>query len=285
MLKIGMALLSLLLCVFTLGPLRAQTAPTEIGGKEPSTEDLEAAGIEERLGEQVSIDELEFVDDRGEKVQLARYFDGEHPVILVMVYYNCPGICGHLMNGVAGSLRSLEWTIGDEFEVVMLSIDPTEDYEMAAAKKENYLNQYGRLEAEDGWHFLTGEEEHIRQLADELGFQYRFVEETGEYAHSSGLFVLTPEGVTSRVLFGIDFEKRDLRMSLLEASEGKIGSVVDRFLMYCYQYDPASRGYAIYALQLVRAGGAATLLLVGGYLGWFWLRERRRTKRSEDRNV
>lgn len=237
--------------------------------------EFEEIKITEKLGNQVSIDQLEFTDEAGKQVKLSQYFHSKKPVIFTMIYYRCPGLCNYMMNGFTNSIRGLEWTPGNEFEIVTVSINSKEGPELAQGKKETYIRKYGR-DVPNGWHWLVGREDQIKKLTQELGFGFRFDEASNEFAHSAGIFILTPEGKISRVLYGIDFPYRDLKMSLLEASDGKIGSLVDQVLMFCYKYDPFSRGYAIYALRIVQAGGVLTMFLIGSYLFWFWSRERRK---------
>lgn len=238
--------------------------------------DVSEAQIVERLGQRISIEQLQFTDEQGEPVKLSQYFNRGKPVVVAFVYYECPSLCTLVLNGMVRALKDLSWTMGDEFELVTVSMDHEEGPELAAMKKEAYLKQYGRLEGAKGWHFLTGAESQVRQFANELGFGFKFVEDTREYAHSAGLFVLTPDATISRVLYGVEFSSRDLRLSLVEAGQGKIGTIMDRVMMFCYRYDPSAKGYALQALRVVQAGGAFTLLIFGGYLAWFWAVGRRR---------
>lgn len=236
---------------------------------------LQEAGIIERLGENVDIHGLQFRDEVGNLVPLSNYFSSNKPVVVVMAYYMCPGICGYLLNGTANSLRTLNWTIGKEFEVLTVSINPKEGPELAAAKKETYLDKYGRLGAEKGWHFLTGAEDQIQKLAGQLGFGYKYDETTKEYAHAAGIFVLTPTGKISRILYGIDHKNRDLKLALLEASNGQVGTIFERFLMYCYRYDSAAKGYSFLALRLLQVVSALMVLIMGIYLFFVFRSERK----------
>lgn len=249
--------------------------PIARADEKPLSPEFQEIKITEKLGSQVDIDQLEFTNEAGSLVKLSQYFGSKKPVIVVMVYYKCPGLCNYLLNGFSNSIRTLEWTAGDEFEIVTVSINPNEGPELAVNKKATYMQRYGR-DAQNGWHWLVGREDQIKKLTAQLGFGYRFDEASNEFAHSAGIFVLTPEGKISRVLYGIDFAYRDLKLSLLEASDGKIGSFVDKIFMFCYQYDPFSRGYAIYALRIVQAGGVLTILLLGTFIFGFWLKERRK---------
>jgi len=230
--------------------------------------------ITEQIGNKVDINNLRFTDESGQDLPLSTYFGGKKPVIVLLVYYKCPGICNYLLNGFVNSASTLEWTPGQEFEVVTVSVNPAEGPELAAAKKATYMKRWGR-DVSSGWHWLTGREDQIKKLADQLGFGYRYDDESGEFAHSAGIFVLTPDGTISRTLYGIDFPYRDLKLSLMEASEGKLGTVMDQILMFCYRYDPFSRGYAFYGIRIMQVGGLLTMLLLGGYLFWFWSRQRK----------
>lgn len=250
-----------------------QQAPTA------DSEEFKNIQIEEKLGQKIDTS-LGFTDENNQPVQLSQYFSTHKPVIMVMAYYECPSLCGLLLNGVVESIRRQDLSIGKDFEFVVVSIDHEEDAKLAGWKKESYLKDYGRPVAAEGWHFLTGSKENIKKLTEELGFGYRYVEETGEYAHSAGFFVLTPEAKISRVHFGVQFEPRDVRLSLVEAADGKIGSFADKVLLFCFRYDPNSKGYALHAFRLVQAGGALTALLLGIYLFIFWRRQTRSAERD-----
>jgi len=225
---------------------------------EPVPYELQGIGIDEKLGASLDLN-TSFLDEKGEKKSLKDFFDGKRPVIFTFVYYECPNLCGLLLKGFLDSLKVFPWTVGEQFDVVTLSIDPKETPELAAAKKKSVLEIYTRPTAEKGWHFLTGTEADIRKVTSALGFKYRYVPEEQQYAHAAGIFVLTPEAKLSRVLYGISFPARDLKLALLEASQGKIGSVVDRLLMFCYHYDPQGRKYALLAVNLMKVAGAITV--------------------------
>lgn len=238
---------------------------------------LEDVGVEEHLDVAIPGD-LEFVDDAGKTVRLADYLDGERPVILTLNYYKCPMLCGLQLKGLLEGLQELKWTAGEQFEIVTVSINPLETPSLARLKKQSYLKEYGRPPAAAGWHFLTGKEAAIRKLADTVGFTYTYDPERKEYAHAAALMVLTPEGHVARYLYGISYEASKLRLALLEASEGEIGSPWDRVILYCYHYDPSSRSYSPVAMNIMRVGGVATVAILGLTLGTFWFRESRRRK-------
>jgi protein SCO1/2 len=238
---------------------------------------LEEVGVEEHLDAKLPLD-LQFRDEIGAVVTLGDYFDGTKPVILTLNYYKCPMLCGLQLNGLLDGLRDLDWTPGQEFELVTVSINPLETPALANEKKQNYMKRYERPSAAKGWHFLTGREPEIRQLASTLGFGYTLDRDTGEYAHAAVAFVATPDGRVARYLYGIEYPERRLRLALLEASAGEIGSTLDQIILYCFHYDPTSRRYSPVAMNIMRVGATATALIVGLTLGGFWLREARRKK-------
>ena len=240
--------------------------------------ELEGVGIEEKLGAQVDLD-LTFIAENGYPVALSQYFHQGRPVILNLVYYSCPMLCNLILNGQVSALREIPWTPGGEFEVVTISIDPSETYALARQKKEMYLTSYER--PAPGWHFLVDHQGNVRKLAEQVGFHYRYDESRREYAHASAIMVLTENGVVSRYLYGIKYRPRDLRLALTEASEGKIGSAFDRVLLFCYHYDPRSKSYTLFATNIMRAGGVLVVLVLVAVLVRFWRLERRRSRSAE----
>jgi len=242
---------------------------------------LEEVGVEEHLDAKLPFD-VEFVDERGNSVTLGSFFDGERPVILTLNYYRCPMLCGLQLNGVVEGLTGLDWSIGDQFEMVTVSIDPLETPTLAREKKQNYLKWYDREGAASGWHFLTGRQDDISRLAETVGFRYTYDEESKQYAHAAAIFVCTPDGRVARYLYGIEYPPKHLRLALLEASEGKIGNAIDQLILYCYHYDPSDRSYAPAAMNIMRLGGGATALVLGSSLVLFWARDFRRKRRERD---
>ena len=240
---------------------------------------LDKVGIEEHLDAALPL-ELEFLDEEGRTVKLGDYFDGARPVILTLNYYRCPMLCGLQLNGVVAGMEELDWTPGVEFEMVTVSIDPLETPELAKAKKDNYLRRYQRPAAARGWHFLTGRQVNIERLAETVGFGYTYDVVSGQYAHAAAIFVITPDGRVARYLYGIEYPPKNLKLALMEASQGEIGSPLDQLIMYCFHYDPASRRYAPVAMNIMRVGGGATALVLGATLGGWWLRESRRRRRA-----
>ncbi|MFN0152633.1 MAG: SCO family protein [bacterium] len=238
---------------------------------------LRDVGIDQRLGESIPLD-LHFRDESGDDVRIGDYFANGKPVILSLVYYECPMLCTQVLNGLASALEVVTMDAGKEFTVLTVSFNPRETHELAAAKKKNYLERYSRPGAEDGWHFLTGDSASIAALTSAAGFRYSWDPEISQYAHASGVTVITPRGVIARYFFGIEYSPRDLRLSLIEASENKIGTPVDHLLLYCYQYDPVTGKYGAVALNMVRAGGVATLACLGVFLFVSLRADRRRAR-------
>jgi len=217
--------------------------------------------IEQRLGEQVPLD-LSFRDEAGRAVRLSDYFKKGRPVVLTLVYYECPMLCNQILNGLVGTLDGVSFTPGKEFEVVTVSFDPRETPELAARKKETYLRRYRRGGAEAGWHFLTGEPEQVERLARAVGFGYVWDERSQQFAHSSAIMVATPDGKLSHYFYGIDYDPRALRLSLVEASSSRIGSPVDQLVLYCYHYDPTTGKYGPVIMNILRLAGVLTVLAV-----------------------
>ncbi len=221
---------------------------------------LDQVGIEQRLNQQVPLD-LAFRDESGRSVQLAEYF-GQKPVILALVYYECPMLCTETLNGLVSTLRLLKFDVGKEFNVVTVSFDPREMPKLAAEKKRVYLNRYGREGAAQGWHFLTGDQPSITALTKAVGFRYKWDQNAQQFAHVTGIMVLTPQGKLAQYYYGVEYAPRDLRLGLVEASQNKIGNVVDQLLLYCYHYDASVGKYGGMVGNLLRISGAATLVIV-----------------------
>ncbi len=209
--------------------------------------------------------DVELRDEQGRSVRLGQYF-GKKPVVLTLVYYECPMLCTLTLNGLAGALRTLSFDAGKEFEIVTVSFEPKDTPALAAAKKAAYLERYQRPGAEAGWHFLTGDADQIARLTGAVGFRYAWDEATRQYAHPGGIVVATPEGRLARYLYGVEYAPRDLRLALIEASAGKIGTKVDQIVLYCYQYDPSTGRYSAALMRMIRVGGAATVLGLGAFV-------------------
>lgn len=234
--------------------------------------ELERVGITEHLDAQLPLD-AEFVDESGRKVQLQKYFTGTKPVILTLNYYSCPMLCNLQLNGLLDSLKELKYTPGKEFELVTVSFDPRETHTLARLKKQNYIADYGRSEAAAGWHFLTGRKPEIERLTQTVGFGYEFDETSQEYAHAAALILCTPDGRVSRYLYGVMYDTETLRLSLVEAGRGLIGSPLDQILLFCYHYDAARGRYAPAAMNLMRAGALLTVIVLSGALILLWKRD------------
>lgn len=243
---------------------------------------LDQVAVEQRLNTQVPLN-LTFRDETGKTVRLGDYF-GKRPVILVLAYYECPMLCTVVLNELTRSLNALDYTIGKEFEVITVSISPTETPELALKKKQTYLSAYKKKGAEHGWHFLVGDEPNIKALANAVGFQYTYDPRTKQYAHPAVIIILTPQGKLSRYLLGIEFAARNLKFALIEASEGKIGNPVTSAVLYCFQYDPSSGKYGLVILRVVQLAGLITVLSLGLLIGGALLLERRRSKTLPNEN-
>jgi protein SCO1/2 len=241
-------------------------------GDQPPLNILDAVGIDQRLDEQVPAD-LTFRDETGAAVRLGDYFKSERPTILVLAYYRCPMLCTEVLNGLVNSMQKTNLDMGRQYQVLTVSFDPKDSSELAAQKKVTYAKSYGRPGTETGWHFLTGEPESIKQLTQAVGFRFAYDPATDQYAHGSGIMVLTPQGKLSRYFYGIEYPARDLRLALVEASSGKIGSAVDQLLLLCYHYDPATGKYTASAMMLVRLGGVLTMLAIFSFIGRGWYRD------------
>jgi protein SCO1/2 len=242
---------------------------------EPVPKALERVGVTEKLDAPLPL-ELTFKDDRGRDVTLGSYFRPGHPVLLTLNYYRCPMLCTLELNGLVDAMKGLTWSPGDEFTVVTVSFDPRETTTLARAKKLSYLESLGKPEAETGWHFLTGSAASIDALTRAVGFSTEYDAQTDQYGHAAVVVVATPDGRVGRYLYGVRFDPETVKLALLEASKGKIGSTWDRFILYCYHYDAGQGKYSVAALSLVRIGGALTVLVLASVIGGYWIRERTR---------
>lgn len=263
-------------------PARAQYG-LRGGGIEPpknlTAPVLQDVGIEEHLGASLPLDAA-FVDSYGKPVRLGSAFDGRRPVVLALVYYDCPMLCGLVLSGAAQAMRENGLVLGKDFQAVAISFDPTEKPAQGAERRRGYLQSMGRPEAGGDWPFLVGSAESSRAVAGALGFRYARDPATGEWAHMAAIFVITPEGKVSRYLYGVEFPPKDLRLALVEAANGKVGTSFDRLLLTCYRYDPRSRKYEPYALGIMRAGGVIVLGALAALIVGLVLRERRTKARS-----
>ncbi len=259
--------------MMTAGPMFGQVA-----NRNPQS--LQKIDVKEQLGDTIPLD-LTFTDHNGEQVTLEKYFHQEKPVLLTLVYYECPMLCTLVLNGLRKSVDSLAWTPGEEYQMVAVSIDPRETAELAGSKQKLYRESLNKQISENGWAFLVGEESQSRALADALGFQYYYVEDKDIYAHPAVSYVLTENGAITRYLYGIDHSRRNLKLALLEGAEGKTGNTADKILLYCYRYNPDKEGYVLFAENVMKLGGAATVVILGSILGAYWWKETRKTRTKQ----
>jgi protein SCO1/2 len=239
---------------------------------------LKEVTIEQRLNSQLPLD-AEFRDETGKTVPLGSFF-GKRPVVLTLVYYDCPMLCTQILNGMVRAAKVLTFTPGQDYDVVAISFDARETSQLAAEKKAVYLKRYGRPETARGWHFLTGDVNSIKRVTEAVGFRYIWDVHTAQFAHASAIYVLTPQGRLSKYFYGIDYSPKDMRLGLIEASNNKIGNPVDQIMLFCYHFDPHAAKYTPFALGLLRVAGAATVLTLGGFV-FIMLRRERRQKGSQ----
>lgn len=245
---------------------------------------LEGIGIDEKLGGKIDLS-LKVKDEYGKDVPLSSFFDGKHPVILSLVYFSCPGLCNFHLNGLTDALKLMdqEWTVGKKFKVLSVSFDSKETPDLAAKKKQTYMKLYGRSGAEEGWHFLTGDEGSIQNLTQSVGFKFKWDETQKEWAHASAAIIITPDGKISRYLPGILFKPQDIKLALNEAAEGKIGTIVDNLVLYCFKYDPQQSKYTLVAFNLMKMGGAVMVLVMVLWLLPVFIRSRKTKTKSAGR--
>jgi protein SCO1/2 len=243
-------------------------------------EALQKIGIDQKLGASLPLD-VDFKDEDGRAVKLGDYFKSGRPVILALVYYECPMLCNEVLNGLTGSLKGISLNAGKDFDVVAISFDARENDkpDLAKNKKASYMERYGRPGTENGWHFLTGTQDSIDKVTKAAGFNYAWDEKTNQFAHAGGIMITTPGGKLSRYFYGIDYAPVDVKFGLMDSAEAKIGSPAEKLLLYCYHYDPASGKYGLAILRVIRLGGVATLLIMGAMFIVFW--RRNKSKREQ----
>lgn len=259
--------LSLLFTIASIGLAQSSLPP-----------ELQGIGIDQRLGAQLPL-QAQFIDESGNRVALGSLIHGR-PVLLAMVYYECPMLCSQILSGVVAGLRPLSLRVGRDFDVVAISINPAETSVEAAQKRDFYASRYSGDAHAGGWHFLVGPEESIREVADVVGFHYRYDPRSKMFIHSSGIIILTPEGKAARYLYGVEYQPKDLKLSLIEASDRKIGSRVDQILLFCYHYDPARGKYGAIAINSLRVGAVLIVLLLAVGLTVLWRKEIRDGRRA-----
>jgi len=238
---------------------------------------LTGVTIEQKLNSQLPLD-AQFRDENGATVQLGQYF-GKRPVVLALVYYDCPMLCTQILNGLVRAAKVLTFEPGKDYDVLAISFDARETPKQALAKKTVYVKNYGHPETANGWHFLTGPPESIKRVTDAVGFRYKWDVYTATFAHASAIYVLTPDGKLSKYFYGIEYSPKDMRFGLIEASKNKIGNAVDQVLLFCYHFDPTSAKYTFIAMDLLRTAGAATVLLLGGFVFIMLRRDRQKGHR------
>lgn len=282
------ALSSALACIFglvflvaapSLSFARGNGMPMADGMANETPAELKDVGVVEHLGSAVDFD-LKFRDEDGHDVKLGDYARDGKPVLLSLAYYNCPSLCSFHINGMLAAFKQMKQTLGSEFHYVIVSIEPKETPDLAAKKKANYIKAYGRPEGAAGWHFLTGEEASIHKLAEQVGFQFRWDPVEKQWAHVSAAYVLTSSGKISRYLYGINFEPKTVRLSMIEASEGKVGSPVDKLLLFCFHFDPKVSKYSLAAFNVMRGGAVMIVLVIAAFMIPFWIRGRK-TRQGE----
>jgi protein SCO1/2 len=235
---------------------------------------LDKVGIAQNLNAQISPD-LAFRDETGKSVRIGDFF-GQKPIVLSLVYFDCPALCTEVLNGELRTMKAISLDLGKDFDAVTVSFEPKDTPALAKAKRDVYIGQYGRPGAADHWHFLTGDQQSIDALTNAAGFHYAYDSSIRQYAHAAAILVLTPDGRIDRYFYGVVYPARDVRLGLVEASEGKIGTVTDHALLYCYQYDPMTGKYGVVVMNVLRAAGGLTVLILGIFMTLMFLRERKR---------
>jgi protein SCO1/2 len=280
-LTLGCVVVALAVCFGSVSDARAQSwregpAPGDTPAPNATPPELVGVTIDEHLGQQLPKDAA-FRDTDGRPVTLGSYFDGKRPTLLVFAYHTCPMLCSLVLDAAVRALNDVQWTVGREFDVVSISIDPKDTPETATHKRAQVVGSYVRSHGSvAGWHFLVGDETNIRKVTSAVGFQYNYDARQKQYAHPAAVYLLTPDGQMARYLYGIEYPASDIRLGLLEASQGRSITTTERVLLFCYHYDPQGRHYALVAMNVMRLGGAVTLVLLGGLLAFMWARERHR---------
>lgn len=252
--------------------------PNQVGVSNGMPPILEKVGIEQKLNGQLPLD-AEFKDENGNVVKLGNYFNNGKPVILALVYYECPMLCNEVLNGLTGSLKGISFDAGKDFDIVAISFDARENEkpDLAKNKKAGYMTRYERAGAENGWHFLTGTQDEIDKVTNAVGFKYQFDEATNQFAHAGGITVLTPEGKISRYFYGIDYAPKDLKFGLMDSAQNKIGNPAEQLYLYCFHYDPATGKYGFAILRVLRLFSLVTILGLGVMFFGFWRYNKRKT--------
>jgi protein SCO1/2 len=258
----------------------ALAAPADAQLNQGLPKELEGVGVTEHPGVQIPLD-LEFTNSDGAPATLGDYFDGARPVILTMNYSNCPKLCSVQLNALVDAMRKMPWDLGDQYRVLTVTIDPLETPERAALTRQKYLQDYGRAGAGGGWNFLVGPEENIKRLAETVGFGYAYLPDSKEYVHAAVLIICMPDGQVSRYIYKVEYDPQTLRLSLVEAGQGEVGSPMDQILLYCFHYSSTDGRYTLAAYVLMRIGGVLTLVVFGSALSVWWVREKRKARAAQ----
>jgi len=264
----------IVLCGASLCAQLKAPEPMDPGNRNQQPKIFEQVGIDPKLGGNVPLD-VNFKDENGRDVKLGDYFNHKRPVVLALVYYDCPMLCNQVLNGMTSALQVLKFNAGREFDVVAVSFDLRETPELALAKRKTYLDRYKRPGTENGWHFLTGNKDSIDALTKSVGFRYAWDEKSNQFAHASAITLLTPQGKIAQYYYGIEYSPKDMRLGMIEASDEKVGNITDQLLLYCYHYDPTTGKYGATVMRIVRLGAILTMVLLGGFIVVSVKKERR----------
>ncbi len=256
-----------------MAPLsQAYTPGTKHKLSDEKTSQLNGVGITEKLGDNIDLSTT-FTNDNGQSVTLADVFAGDLPVLFSVVYYSCPSLCNYHLNGLLDTFKQMDLVAGKDFKLVALSMDHRETSDVATLKKDNYIEEYGQQQAAKGWYFLTGSKENIKKTTDSVGFYFKWDDAQKEYAHASAAIAMTSEGKISRYMHGVAFNPTTVKRAMVEAGSGKVGTIIDQIVLYCFQFDPSLNKYTLYAYNVMRIGGLLTLVLLAVFLGPIWFRE------------
>jgi len=269
--------ITMLLIMFGARGIALADDSSQWSGASPPPSLLDKVGVDQRLGNSIPLD-ITFKDETGKIVKLGDFFNKGKPVALTLNYFSCPMLCPLVLDSLANTVKNMDFTVGKQYEIITVAIDPREGPRDAAKAKEKYLAKYNRPGAAQGWHFLTGSEQNIRRLADAVGVRYAYDAKLDQYAHPAVLIVLTPEGKISKYFMGLPSSPTDLKLGLIEASGGKIGSIVDQAVLFCYHYNPVTGKYDFVVMNLIRAGFILTTLILGSFVFYWWRRDHQRNK-------
>lgn len=240
---------------------------------EESIAEREGVSIVENLGGQIPLD-VKLTNSKGEEVVIGDYFKQGKPVLLSFVYFDCPMLCTLVLNGVSNGLKGVDWTPGKEFQILSISIDERETTELAAQKKSRYMNSLEKKEGESSWEFFTSDNGEVKRLADAIGFNYKYDEKSNQFMHPASIFMLTDDGKISRYLYNASYKSQDIKFALMDAAQGKFMSTMEKLVLYCFRYDPSANSYVLFARNTMKLGGVITMILLGSFLGFYWLKEK-----------